>query len=79
MLVKMLVIKKVEQDLEPLQSTYSMLVVIFFKKDGPTPASFIVYFRSFQTNIIAIFTTNVCEKMFIQYTELGYKPMTFVT
>ena len=50
----MLVIKKVGQDLEPLQSTYLMMVVIFLKKDGPTPASFIVYFRSFQTNIITI-------------------------
>ena len=30
--------------------------------NGPTPASFIVYFWSFQTNIITIFTTNICEK-----------------
>ena len=29
--------------------------------NGPTPASFIVYFWSFQTNI-TIFTTNICEK-----------------
>ena len=29
---------------------------------GLTPASFIVYFRSFQTTIITIFTTNICEK-----------------
>ena len=33
-----------------------------FLKNGPTPASFIVYFRSFQTNIITNFTTNKCEK-----------------
>ena len=33
----------------------------FFFKNGPTPASF-VYFRSFQTNIVTIFTTNKCEK-----------------
>ena len=35
----------------------------FFK--WANPASFIVYFRSFQTNIITIFTTNICEKMSI--------------
>ena len=34
----------------------------FFFKNGPTPASFIIYFRSFQSNIISIFTTNICEK-----------------
>ena len=35
----------------------------FFLKNGPTPASFIIYFWSFQTNIITtIFTTNICEK-----------------
>ena len=28
----------------------------------PTPASFIVYFRSFQTNIITIFTATISEK-----------------
>ena len=33
----------------------------FFKK-GPTLASFMVYFRSFQTNIITEITTNICEK-----------------
>ena len=33
-----------------------------FKKNGPTPASFIVDFRSFQTNIIKKFTTNISEK-----------------
>ena len=35
----------------------------FFKKNEPTPTSFIVHFRSFQGNIITIFTTkNICEK-----------------
>ena len=34
----------------------------FLLKNGPTPASFIIYFWSFQTNIITIFTTNICEK-----------------
>ena len=28
----------------------------------PTPAYFIIYFQSFQTNIITIFTTNIFEK-----------------
>ena len=32
----------------------------------PTSASFIVYFRSFQTNIFTIFTTNICDKMSIR-------------
>ena len=48
-----------------------------FKKvflNGPTPASFIAYFRSFQTNIITIFTTKICEKMSIQYTVPGFEP-----
>ena len=36
--------------------------IIFLKKNGLTPASFILYFRSLQTNIITIFTTNVCQK-----------------
>ena len=30
--------------------------------NGPNPASFIYYFLSFQTNIITIFITNICEK-----------------
>ena len=33
-----------------------------FFKNGPTPASLIIYFQSFQTNTITIFTTNICEK-----------------
>ena len=47
--------------------------------NGPTPASFIVYFWSFQTNIITIFTTIICEQMSIQYTVLGFEHMTFGT
>ena len=31
-------------------------------KNGPTPASFIGYFRSFQTKISTVFTANLCEK-----------------
>ena len=36
--------------------------VKFFFKNGPTPASLLVYFWSFQKNN-KIFTTNQCEKM----------------
>ena len=31
-------------------------------KNWATPTSFIVYFWSFQINIVTIFTTNICEK-----------------
>ena len=41
---------------------YYLMSQIFFILIGPTPASFIIYFRSFQTNIITIFATNICEK-----------------
>ena len=51
----------------------------FFLKNGPTPASFIIYFWSFQTTIITIFTGNKFEKMSIQYTVLGVEPTTFRT
>ena len=47
--------------------------------NGPTPASFIVYFKSFQQNINTIFTTNKREKMSIQYTVPGFEPITFGT
>ena len=33
-----------------------------FAKNGSIPASFIILFWSFQTNIITIFTTKICEK-----------------
>ena len=45
----------------------------FFKK-GASPGLFLVYFWSYQTNIITIFTTNVCEKISIQYTVPGFEP-----
>ena len=51
----------------------------FFFKNGPTPSSFIVCFRSFQTNIITYFTTNICEKMSIQNTVPGFEPTSFGT
>ena len=34
----------------------------YFLKNGLTLASFIIYFRSFQTNIITIFGTDKCNK-----------------
>ena len=37
-------------------------VKTFWAKNGPTPTSSIVYFWSFQTNIIIIITINICEK-----------------
>ena len=46
--------------------------------NGPTPASFIVYFWSFQTNISTIFTSNICEKMSMN-TVSGFEPTTFGT
>ena len=33
----------------------------------------------FQTNITTFFTANICEKMSIQYTVLGFKPTAFGT
>ena len=42
------------------------------------PGFFFVYFRSFQANIITIFT-KINVKMSIQYTVLGIEPTTFRT
>ena len=50
------------------------ILLIVFK--WANPGLFFIYFWSFQTNII-IFTTNLCEKMSIQYTAPGFEPMTF--
>ena len=46
-------------------------------KNRPIPASFIICFWSFQTNIISIFTSNICAKMSIQYTVLEFEHTTF--
>ena len=43
-------------------SILSLFLWFFFKKMGQTRPLFFVYFRSFQANIITIFTTNICEK-----------------
>ena len=53
-----------------------MLYKLFLKK-WANPSLFFVYFRSFQTNMITIFATNICKKMSIQYTVPGFKPTTF--
>ena len=45
----------------------------FFLKNGPSPASFIVYLWSFQTNI-TIFTT-IYEKMSIQSPDSNPRPL----
>ena len=47
---------------------------MFFFKNGPTSASFRL-FRIFKQTYN--FPTNICEKMFIQYTAPGLEPMTF--
>ena len=52
---------------------------LFFIKKWANPGLFFVYFWSFQANIITIFTTNICEKMSIQYTVQGFEPTTFGT
>ena len=48
---------------------------VFFKKMGQPRPLFIVYFQSFQTNIIRIFTTNICEKSSSSI-GLGFEPTT---
>ena len=46
----------------------------FFLKKWANPGLFLIYFRSFQTNIITIFTTNICQKESIQYQVPGFEP-----
>ena len=41
------------------------------------PRPFFVYFHLFKQTLQ--FTANICEKMFIQYTVLGFEPTTFRT
>ena len=42
-------------------------IIIFLFLNGPTPASLIVYFRSFQTNIITIL-----QQLYVKNVHLGY-------
>ena len=46
----------------PFNILPNLVTLLFFKKMDQ-PRSPFVYFRSFQTNIITIFTTDQCEKM----------------
>ena len=52
-------------------------IILFL--NGATSASFIIYFRSFQTNIITILTKNICEQISIQYTVPEFEATTFRT
>ena len=52
-------------------------LTLFFK-NWPTPASFCL-FLVFWNKHYKFFTTNICEKMSIQYMVPGFEPMTFGT
>ena len=52
--------------------------LFIFLKKWANAGLFFVYFWSFQTNN-NFFATNQCENMSIQYTALGFEPMTFRT
>ena len=67
--------------LEPNISQIVLLLSIFFLflKKWANSGHFFIYFWSFPTNIITIFTTNICDKMLIQYMTPGFEPMTFRT
>ena len=49
-----------------------------FLKKWANPGLFFIYFWSILTNI-TIFTTNLCEKMPIQYKGPGLEPTSFGT
>ena len=55
-----------------------LFVCFFLKKNWPTPASFSFIFGLFKQTL-QFFTTNICEKMSIQFTVPGFKPTTFST
>ena len=54
------------------------VVYIGFLKKWANPGLFSGIFGLFKQTL-QIFTTNRCEKMSIQYTVLGFEPMTFGT
>ena len=56
------------------QNVRSML----FKK-WANPGLVYHLFRSFQANIITIFTTNICDEISIQYLMPDFEPTTFGT
>ena len=62
----------------PVLAMHLFLPFLFLKKNRPTPASFSFIFGLFKQTL-QIFNTNICEKMSIQYTVLGFEPTTFGT
>ena len=67
----------VEEDLESGNCLGHVLFfpAVNFLINGPSPASFSFIFVF--SNNITITTTNICEKMFIQYTVQRVEPTTF--
>ena len=51
---------------------------MFFKENWANPGLFSFIFGLFKQTL-QIFTTNICEKMSIQYTVPGFEPKTFGT
>ena len=52
--------------------------MFFFKKIGPTPASFSFIFSLFKQTLLQFLQQiNVKNVMSIQYTALGFEPTTF--
>ena len=59
---------------ETLQTQRPWIDDFILKMGHPRPL--FVYFRSFSNKLQYNFTTNLCEKMSIQYTALGFEPTT---
>ena len=66
----------VENDFLKSEKDFLAVVVVILKMGHPRPLFRL--FSSFHTDI-TIFTTNICEKMNIQYMVLGFEPTTFRT
>ena len=68
----------IERDRVIVEPCFSDLqIYLFFKKEMVQFGLFFAYFRSFQTNIITIFTTNISEKCpsSIRYRDLNPQPL----
>ena len=61
-----------------MPALYHLKRMLYFFKNGTTPASFLFFVKSFQTQI-TIFTKNKREKMSLQYTLPGIELTTFGT
>ena len=61
-----------------MPALYHLKRMLYFFKNGTTPASFLFFVKSFQTQI-TIFTKNKSEKMSLQYTLPGIELTTFGT